>query len=174
METLKISRWYYIFPIIILCCMLLYCWLIYSSPQTVFLVRHADKQGVSDDLSAAGEARALELSRVLGEANIVAIYASQYIRTQKTAAPLATSLGLTVTLYNANDLPALANLIKSNHYGQNVLVVGHSNTVPITIGLLGISPQPSNIPEHEYDHLYVLTRHSKIINKLIKLRYGAS
>lgn len=174
MEILKINRWYYIGPIIILCCLLLYCWFIYSSPQTIFLVRHADKQGNLDDLSAAGEARAQELSRILDEANIVAIYASQLNRTQETAAPLATALGLSVTLYNTNNLPALANQIKSNHGGKNVLVVGHSNTVPITIGQLGISPQPPNIPDSEYDHLYILTRHSKIINKLIKLRYGAS
>jgi len=174
MEALKFNKWYYIFPIIILCCFVIYCWFFYPLPQTVFLVRHADKQGNSDALSAAGEARAQELSRVLRHADIVAIYASEFNRTQETAAPIATDLGLTVILYNANDLAALANQIKSNHSGQNVLVVGHSNTVPSTIGLLGISPQPPNIPEQEYDHLYIVIRHSKILNKLIKLRYGTS
>ena len=174
METLKINRWYYIFPIIILCCFLIYCWFIYSSPQTVFLVRHADKQGNLDELSTAGETRADDLARVLEDANIVAIYASQFNRTQDTAAPLAADLGLTVILYDAFDIPALASIIRSNHAGQNVLIVGHSDTTPEAIGLLGISPQPPNIPSSEYDHLYILTRHSKIINKLVKLKYGAT
>ena len=174
METLRKIRWPYVLPIFILCCIVIYCWFFYYSPQTIFLVRHADRVENQDDLTPAGDIRAAELARVLGEANIVAIYASQYNRTQETAAPLANLLGLNVIQYDASNLQQLVSTVKSNHSGQNVLIVGHSNTVPQTIGLFGISPQPPNIPHDEYDHMYILTRHSKIRDKLIKLRYGAS
>ena len=159
-------------PVIIIVSLCIYCWFFLSSPTTIFLVRHADKLGANDQLSPSGLTRASELKRVLKEADITVIYASQFNRTQQTATPLATELGVAITLYSTNDLAQLANTIKTTHKGKNVLVVGHSNTVPTTIGLLGISPQPPNIPENEYDHLYILTRHSKIKDKLIKLRYG--
>ncbi|MDC8003915.1 phosphoglycerate mutase family protein [Aureisphaera galaxeae] len=164
-----------IFPIIIIIPIVIWwlCCYITTDPTTVFLVRHADRAGSSDAINATGEIRADELSRILDEADIDIIYASQFNRTQQTANPLATELGLTVLEYDAFDIPQLAEDITTTHKGKRILVVGHSNTVPQTIGALGFSPQPADIPEDEYDHLYIAILNAKINDQLIKMEYGA-
>src|SRR4029453_9075189 len=78
----------------------------FSRPvTTIILVRHAEKNiepnNPNPNLSPAGQARAQELVRVLGNAGITAIYATQFVRTQQTAQPLATHLGLPVTQIEA-------------------------------------------------------------------------
>jgi broad specificity phosphatase PhoE len=69
-----------------------------EAQQTIFLVRHAEKADTSDDplLSPAGEARAKDLARLLGDAGVTAIYTSPFRRTVKTAEPLASKLGLEI------------------------------------------------------------------------------
>ncbi len=122
-------------------------------PTTIILVRHAEKAGEPTDrdpeLNEAGRQRAAELARVLGDANITAIYSTPFIRTEKTAAPLAEKLGLDVTItpLTRTLVQDLAATLKSQHAGETVLVVGHSNTVPQTITALGVPLE--NLEEHE-------------------------
>lgn len=165
----------YIITILIFCCIFLYVFCIYTfSPVTsVILVRHADRAGTADSLNALGDIRAQELDRVLHEAGISAIYASEFNRTQATAHDLASSLGITLEIYDPNNISALVDAIMANNKGEVILVVGHSNTVPETIGLLGISPQPPDIDHDEYDHMYHLTLSDHTLPRLIKMEYGA-
>ena len=172
MERLPLVKYLISVIILVPICIYIFCYLFLNNPTTVFLVRHADKQGSSDALSAAGMVRANELERILDEADIDVIYASQYNRTQQTANSLATELGLTVQLYDAGDIPSLVDEITTTHRRKRILVVGHSNTIPQTIGQLGFTTPP-NIPEDEYDHLYLAILHSKMNNQLIKMEYGA-
>ena len=68
-----------------------------AESHTVFLVRHAEKatEPASDPpLSAAGMQRADTLVHLLANAKPVAIYTSQYQRTQLTAKPLADAVGI--------------------------------------------------------------------------------
>src|SRR5687767_15049965 len=68
---------------------------------TVILIRHTEKNVEPDNpnpaLSPDGIERAQTLVHVLGQSGISAVYATQYIRTQLTVAPVASHLGLTVT-----------------------------------------------------------------------------
>src|SRR5262245_48983252 len=68
-----------------------------ASATTVYIVRHAEKQGVAADapLSEAGRTRAKQLAHVLKEAGINVILVTEYQRTQQTAKPLAVANGLT-------------------------------------------------------------------------------
>ena len=77
--------------------------------STIFVVRHAEKADATKDpdLSEAGRARAEGLAKALRDANIAAIYATEFKRTQQTAAPLAKALGITVTVLPAQDSAAL-------------------------------------------------------------------
>ncbi len=115
-----------------------------QAPTTIFLVRHAEKAGEPTDrdpeLSEAGRERAAALARVLGDANIAAIYSTPFIRTEKTAAPLAEKLSLEVTItpITRTFVADLVATLQSQHAGETVLVVGHSNTVPQTITALGV------------------------------------
>src|SRR5262245_61183760 len=72
---------------------------------TVLLVRHAEKNiepnSPNPELSPAGQRRAQELVRVLENSGITAIVASQFVRTQQTAQPLANKLHLPITQVEA-------------------------------------------------------------------------
>jgi len=134
--------------------------------QTVFLVRHAERadggagappsmtMGADPELSEAGRARAESLSAMLKDAKITAIITTEYKRTQQTAAPLAKILGLTVTTIKANQPADVMSAVKAAT--GNVLIVGHSNTMPDVMKALG-APPPAAIADNEYDNLFVLT-----------------
>lgn len=129
-----------------------FCW---GMPTTVLLVRHADRQGTADALTAAGTARAQALAHVMEKSGISAIYTSEAARTQQTAAPTASLLGITPAAVAAADVAGLVATLRTDHSGQKVMVVGHSNTVPQIIAELG-GPAVT-IGSAEYDNLYVLT-----------------
>lgn len=144
-------------------------------PTTVILVRHAEKSVPLGDhpLSGMGRSRARELARVLGSANLAAIYTTQYLRTRQTAQPLADRLGLPViavptTATYVNDV---VDWIRTEHVGQTVLVVSHSNTVPWLMEALGVSHVPT-IAEEQYDRLFVVTLTPTAAVSALELRYG--
>ena len=147
----------------------------YRSVTVVILVRHAEKNiepgNSNPSLSPAGQQRAQELVRVLGNADITAIYATQYLRTQQTAQPLATHLSLPVNQGDANNTPDLVRRIKSDNLGGVVFVAGHNNTVPAIIAALGGGTFPI-IPESEYDNMFVVTVYRMGKAKVVKLKYG--
>jgi 2,3-bisphosphoglycerate-dependent phosphoglycerate mutase len=144
---------------------------------TIILVRHAEKiidpNNPDVDLSPAGQARALEIVRMFGDAGINAIYATQYKRTQQTVKPLADKLGLPVTVVNARSTPDLLAQIRAQNSGQTIFIAGHNNTVPEIIAALG-GPQYPIIPEPEFDNLYIVTAYRTGKAKVVKLKYGAA
>ena len=121
--------------------------------NVVVLVRHAEKLDDSRDaeLSETGRARAEVLAALLKDMKIDTIYSSDYIRTRDTARPLAEALGL--ELYNPGDLEALATKLRAAE--GRILVVGHSNTTPRLVGLIGGEPG-TDIADDEYDRLYIV------------------
>ena len=126
---------------------------VHAEPLTVFAVRHAEKlEGSDPDLSATGLRRAADLAALLGSSGIEQIWSSDYQRTRSTASPLASRIGLPVKLYDPRDLSALASRIRAN--GKTALVVGHSNTTPQLVRLLG--GQAEDMGEWQYDRVYLL------------------
>src|SRR5437016_10383407 len=102
-----------------------------SAQPVVVIVRHAEKAtngGNDPDLSSAGRARADALARILKDSGITAIFTSEFKRTQETAAPTATSIGVTPTVDAATDTDAL--VAKLHQLSGNALVVGHGDTIP--------------------------------------------
>jgi broad specificity phosphatase PhoE len=139
-----------------------------SAQPTIFIVRHAEKADSSkdSDLSEAGRARAEALAKMLKDANITAIYVTEFKRTQQTAAPLAKALGIPVTTLPAKDYAAL--IAKLRTLNGKALVVGHGDTIPGMIKELGIS-DPINIADNDYDNLFEIVLEEK--PKLIRLHY---
>jgi len=131
-----------------------------TAQSTIFIVRHAEKADATKDpdLSEAGRARAEALAKTLRDANITAIYATEFKRTQQTAAPLAKALGITVTILPAKDNAALIAKLRASN--GNALVVGHGDTMPDLIKALGIS-DPINIGENDYDNLFAVVLDQK-------------
>jgi phosphohistidine phosphatase SixA len=170
-----IKLWPLYISVLILAAALVVGYLSFFSPvTTIFVVRHAEKSAQPPEnpaLSAAGQARSQELVRILEGANIRAVYATQFARTQQTVQPLATQLGLPVTQIDASDADGLINHIMSNHRGETVLVAGHSNTVPVIIEKLKGGQIPP-IADTEYDKLFVVTVYRFGKAKVVQLRYG--
>ena len=143
-----------------------------AEPRVVFLVRHAERADADrapekdPDLSKEGKNRAEALARELRDAGITAIYTTEFKRTQETAAPLSHSLGLRSQIVPATKTAALLHKLESE--SGNVLVVGHSNTLPEIAQGLGISV-PLKIGEADYDDLFVIV--SGGTPRLIHLHY---
>ncbi|MEP6800614.1 MAG: histidine phosphatase family protein [Acidobacteriota bacterium] len=128
----------------------------------VFIVRHAEKQSEANEkgvpLSPAGHARAARLAAMLRDARIVAIYSTDTVRTLSTAEPLATRAKLTPQIYDAEGVGApekLAARISNEHPTENVLVVGHSNTVGPLVMALGCAEEVA-VGRQEYDGLWII------------------
>lgn len=142
---------------------------------TVILVRHAEKNIEPDNpnpaLSPAGQERAQTLVHMLGQSGINAIYATQYLRTQATTSPLADRLGLKVNQLNARNVEELVRQIQSHNSGGVVFAVGHSNSVPAVISALGGGTLPE-IPESEYDNMFIVTLQRFRKTRVLKLKYG--
>lgn len=132
-----------------------------AAQSSVFVVRHAERADAGSsgsgmmasdpDLSDAGRARAEALASMLRSADITAIFVTEYKRTRQTAAPLARILGLQMTTVGARDtakLPAMIRRAKGN-----VLIVGHSNTVPAILKELGTAT-PAAVDDSEHDNLF--------------------
>lgn len=144
---------------------------------TVILVRHAEKNiepnNPDPDLSAVGQARSQELARILSAAGVNAIYATNFKRTQQTVQPIASQLGISPTIIDAKNTSELTHRIVTANRGQTVLVSGHSNTVSSIINALGGGSMP-DIPDNEYDNLYVVTIYKFGKAKVVKLKYGSA
>lgn len=144
-----------------------------QAPTVVYLVRHAEKaERPSEDppLTAAGQARARALAHVLRDAAVDRIHSTDTERTRATAGPTAAAQGLPVETYEGEDLEALAGAIRSSP-GRH-LVVGHSNTTPELVALLGGEPGAPVVEAWEYDRLYVLELRAGAPTTTILLRYG--
>lgn len=120
---------------------------------TVYLVRHGEKllDRKNPPLTLCGIRRAEQLSVMLEKANIKAVYSTEFIRTEQTAAPLAEKLVLAVQSYSPRNLEQFANRIKNEK--QNVVIVGHSNTTPQLTALIS-GEKVKDITEQEYQMLY--------------------
>ena len=150
-----------------------------QATTTIIFVRHADKAATPADdpgLSPAGQRRAAELTRQLVDADVVAgvdaIYSTPYRRTQETVRPLADALDLPINIYDASDTEAVLERILKEHKGKIILVVGHSNTVPVLIANLGASKKVPPIHEDEYDNIYIISIPWFGKTKTIRLRFG--
>lgn len=147
-----------------------------AEPTVVYLVRHGEKvdpypEAPSDPpLTEAGSERADELARTLADAGIDRVLSTDFRRTRETAAPLAEALGLELDLYDPGDLEGLARRLAVA--GERVLVVGHSNTTPRLVELLGGEPGPPIDEPSEYDRLYVLAVPPEGDPVTARMRYG--
>lgn len=141
--------------------------------QTTYLiVRHADRDGDQDRLTAAGHTRAQALCELGTLLNVTALYSTDFERTRSTAQPLAKARGLNLELYDQPSAEWIASMRQANSGGV-VLIVGHSNTIGLIASQLAGVPVPE-IGHGEYDHLYVVTDQKGLSPSLVRLKYGSN
>jgi broad specificity phosphatase PhoE len=149
-------------------------------PDTiVVIVRHAEK--AADDpkdpgLSEAGQARAQRLATALQGLPLHHAVSTQYKRTHDTAVPAAKAAGIEVHVKPIDDSNSatyakdLATHIRHDHAGQNLLVVGHSNTVPELVeAFTGVKAEA--MADTEFDRIYVVTLPADGPARFVVLRY---
>jgi phosphohistidine phosphatase SixA len=128
-----------------------------NAAPLIFVVRHAEKaagQGNDPELSPAGQKRATALAQMLNDAQLTAIFTTEFKRTQQTAAPTAKETQITPATIPGNDIAGL--VAKLRQLKGNALVVGHSNTVPEVVKAFGIQA-PVTIPDDDYTELFIIT-----------------
>lgn len=132
----------------------------FSPPGTIVVVRHVEKAAEPADNpgpSEIGARRAQELAGMLEPMGIDAIYSTEYMRTFASVTPLASRLSLPVHVYDARDSEGLAALLNAEHRRDNVLVVGHSNTVPAIVHAL-TGRTVDAIDDSRYGDIYIIVR----------------
>lgn len=143
----------------------------------LYLLRHAEavpppheESPPDPPLTEAGRARADGLARLLGGAGIDRILSSDFRRARETAGPLASALGLEVEVYDPRALEELAGRLKGRP-GRHV-IVGHSNTTPRLVELLGGDPGSPIDERREFDRLYIMMLDPDGGATTMQLRYG--
>lgn len=127
---------------------------------TIFLVRHAEKvkDGSKDpELTFEGKQRAIELKNILAKVKLEAVYSTNYKRTRNTAMPTAEEQGLKVKLYNPMDSGKFLDGLLKKHKGGNILIVGHSNTIPALVNSLLGAQKYEALADSDYSNLFIVT-----------------
>ena len=126
---------------------------------TYYLVRHAEKDlndpnTANPQLTPEGVVRAMNYAEYFKDKGIDAVYSTDYIRTQETARPTAEMAGVPVLSYDPN-----SGKIDGIPMGQNVLIVGHSNTIPQLANSLAEVNTYTELDEAtEYGTMFIITR----------------
>ena len=144
--------------------------------QMIVLVRHAELQAAAMagpkqvPLSQAGSTRAAHLAGLLKDAGIDAIYVTDFVRTQKTAEPLAHELKEQPTVLPKGDPRELVARLHKEHASQKVLLVGHTDTLPGILKALGY-PADVKIDSDDYGNVFVVVPKGDAAPTFLKLRY---
>lgn len=142
-----------------------------TTSHKIFVVRHAEKDIVfkGNDLlrplNSVGNLRAGALQKKLSNENIQKIYVTEYLRVQQTGDSLRIKQSVDTLHYQAKNAYFFDRITHDKLSKKNILIIGHSNTVPDIIRYLGVPFTLKIIPDNEYSHLYIVTlKGKKVIN----------
>jgi len=131
-----------------------------QSPQPapaghIYVVRHAEKVSeTADALSALGKARAACIATTLKDAKITAVFTSPTERARQTATPTADEFKVSIKTIKADDYQAIASAANDAAKSGDVLIVGHSNTVPQIVKAVGNTDV--SVGNSDYDWLFLI------------------
>jgi broad specificity phosphatase PhoE len=104
---------------------------------------------------------------MLKDAKIVAIFTSEFKRTIQTAEPLAKLIKIEIQRVPANNPDELLKRVRAAK--GNVLVVGHSDTIPPLVNKLLGAAEAGPIGEQEFDNLFLVIRSTP--PRLVRMHY---
>ncbi|MCM4169730.1 hypothetical protein KCTC52924_03929 [Arenibacter antarcticus] len=131
--------------------------------STFYFIRHAEKdrndpENADPELNQEGLGRAIRWAEVLDPVALDAIYITDYERTTMTAAPISIKKEITSQYYDPNMVDI--EEFKNNNLDKNVLVVGHSNTIPQFVNSLLGEKKYETIDDYDNSSLFIV----RIIN----------
>ena len=153
--------------------------LVAQSERLVILVRHAEAAGEPRNdppLTERGIERAQALAQALEGARIGAAIVSSLARTRLTAEAVTGPRDLIPTVADVSGgleehVQAVADAVRARPRGEAVLVVGHSNTVPMIVAALG-GPELPDLCHWQFSRLFVLEMREDETANLIVGSYG--
>ncbi|WP_185974407.1 SixA phosphatase family protein [Litoribacter populi] len=124
--------------------------------RAIFIIRHGEKLADKNDpaLSPEGEARAERLKPILNDKDINKVYSSDTKRTRNTIMPFADERGLGIQLYDTNKHGEV--VAKLQEETDNVVVIGHSNTIHHLVNLLVGHEIMEELDESDYENIFVV------------------
>ena len=141
-----------------------------AAAEAVYVIRHLQKAAGDDPpLTQEGAAGANDLADLLADRGINAVFATPTRRAIQTATPLAVRLGLPVTRYDPANPAALVEA--ANAISGNILIVGHSNTVPDLVAQFG-GQRPPPMTEQDYGQIYVVNIGTKEMREIVLPTHG--
>lgn len=131
--------------------------------STFYFIRHAEKDRSNPDnkdpeLNQAGLGRAIRWAEVFDPVALDAIYTTNFERTEMTAAPSAVKKDLVLQYYDLKDLDI--DQFKESNLGKNVLVVGHSNSIPQFVNKMLGMEKYTDLDDYDNSSLFII----RIIN----------
>ncbi|MEO8500701.1 MAG: histidine phosphatase family protein, partial [Vicinamibacteria bacterium] len=91
-------------------------------------------------------------------------------RTALTADPVAKAAGLKAIEVHSDATAELVERMKKEHPTDVVLTVGHSNSVPRILKLLGVA-EPIVLGDTDYDNLFIVVPAPSGTPTLLRLKY---
>ena len=141
--------------------------------NTYYLIRHAEKARIDPDnkdpeLNEAGKQRAIVWQEYFTDLEIDKVYSTNYKRTMQTALPVSNSKGLEISLYSPSNIDYEGFL--DSTIGDNVLIVGHSNTIPTFVNEIINDNVYPDIEDSNNSSLYIVSKCGDEINhEVIKI-----
>jgi 2,3-bisphosphoglycerate-dependent phosphoglycerate mutase len=132
----------------------------FAQKTTIWIVKHAEVDTTikSSDpvLSEAGLQRAIDLEKTLKHQRVEDIYTTGQKCSQQTANPLAGKVKILPRIYT-DSVQKLAEIIKRNFAGKNVLVVASYDTILPLLAALGADSPFDALDKEDYDQLFTIT-----------------
>jgi 2,3-bisphosphoglycerate-dependent phosphoglycerate mutase len=140
---------------------------------TIVLVRHAEKMKDQKDpnLTNEGSLRATKLKDILSTIPLNQIYSTDYNRTQQTAKPTSSAQEIEIMSYNPSAINDFGKMLLQTRKGENILVVGHSNTTPKLLNYFLKEKVVESISESDYGNIYIVNIDQKGNAKALVLRF---
>lgn len=132
-----------------------------DTATTYYFIRHAEKDTTdinnSDpELTEKGISRVQNWVHTFKDIELDFVYSSNYIRTKKTAEPIAISKNLPVIFYDTKD-PNNVDFLE-NTANKNVLIVGHSNLNPRWVNMMLGEEKYESLDESVYGSLFIVSK----------------
>lgn len=132
----------------------------YLPISTYYLIRHAEKEiedSENEDpyLSDKGTDRALLYERIFMNITFDQIYSTNTKRALQTVTPIGMDNNTEIKIYDSKAL-VTEEFFKEN-LGKNILIVGHSNTIPQIANELIKDEYFQEMDEQDYGSVYVIT-----------------
>ena len=132
----------------------------YLPISTYYLIRHAEKDIADPEnedpfLSEKGTDRALLWERIFLNITFDEIYSTNTMRSLQTVTAVGMDNNTEVKIYETKDL--INDEFLKETLGKNVLIVGHSNTIPKIANELIKDEYFKDMDDNDYGSVYVIT-----------------